>query len=83
MPPSLLENEGRQWASQRRAPAGEVAVLAVGACVSTGSLCGKEVAPGLPAWAVSCPAPPGPPQAVDSDWKRIMQTHSWIKLGLG
>lgn len=76
-------NEGRQWASQRRAPAGEVAVLAVGACVSTGSLCSPEVAQASQPGQYPALPPPGPPQAVDSDWKRIMQTHSWIKLGLG
>ena len=27
--------------------------------------------------------PPGPPQAVDGDRKRLTQTPSWIKLGLG
>ena len=33
---------------------------------------------GLPARAASCPA-----QAVDGNQKRITQSHSWIKLGLG
>lgn len=74
-------NEGRQWASQRRAPAGEVAVLAVRVPVHPRLPLQPRSGSGLPAWAVSCPAPTRASQAVDSDWKRIMQTHSWIKLG--
>lgn len=46
-------------------------------------LCGPEVAQVLPAQAASSPAPVVPPQAVDRDQQRIMQTRSWIKLVLG
>lgn len=33
--------------------------------------------------AASLSVPQEPPQAVDRDQKRILQTHSWIKLVLG
>ena len=50
-------SEGRWWVGQGRTPAGEVAVLAAGACVSTGSLCSPEVAQASQPGAPSCPAP--------------------------